>query len=40
MNTKPLFKLMVEKSASDLFFTTYAPVKIKIDGRIMPVNKI
>jgi len=40
MNTKPLFKLMVEKNASDLFFTTYAPVKIKIEGRIMAVNKI
>ena len=40
MNTKPLFKLMVEKNASDLFFTTYAPVKIKIEGRIMSVNKI
>ncbi len=38
MNTKPLFKLMVDKKASDLFFTTYAPVKIKIDGRIIPVN--
>ncbi len=40
MNTKPLFKLMVEKKASDLFFTTYAPVKIKIEGRIVPVNKL
>jgi twitching motility protein PilU len=39
MNTKPLFKLMVEKKASDLFFTCYAPVKIKIDGKIFPVNK-
>ncbi|MFK7887383.1 MAG: PilT/PilU family type 4a pilus ATPase [Gammaproteobacteria bacterium] len=38
MNTKPLFKLMVQKKASDLFFTTYAPVKIKIEGRIVPVN--
>ncbi|MBA3563361.1 MAG: PilT/PilU family type 4a pilus ATPase [Gammaproteobacteria bacterium] len=38
MNTKPLFKLMVDKKASDLFFTSYAPVKIKIDGRIHPVN--
>ncbi|NND45715.1 MAG: PilT/PilU family type 4a pilus ATPase [Xanthomonadales bacterium] len=38
MNTKPLFKLMVDKKASDLFFTTYAPVKIKIEGRIVPVN--
>jgi hypothetical protein len=34
--TKPLFKLMVEKRASDLFFTCNAPVKIKIDGRSSP----
>jgi twitching motility protein PilU len=39
LNTKPLFRLMVEKHASDLFFTSYAPVKIKIDGQIYPVNK-
>ncbi|MDE2346964.1 MAG: PilT/PilU family type 4a pilus ATPase [Gammaproteobacteria bacterium] len=39
MNTKPLFKLMVEKKASDLFFTCNAPVKIKIEGKIFPVNK-
>jgi len=40
MNVKPLFKLMVEKKASDLFFTPYAPAKIKIDGKIMAVNKL
>ena len=40
MNVKPLFKLMVEKNASDLFFTPFAPAKIKIDGKIMPVNKL
>jgi len=40
MNVKPLFKLMVEKKASDLFFAPYAPAKIKIDGTIMPVNKL
>jgi twitching motility protein PilU len=40
MNVKPLFKLMVDKKASDLFFTTHAPVMIKIDGKIMPVNKM
>ena len=40
MNVEPLFKLMVEKKASDLFFTCFAPVKIKIDGKIMPVNKL
>jgi len=39
MNTQPLFKLMVEKKASDLFFTCNAPVKIKIEGKIFPVNK-
>jgi len=40
MNVQPLFSLMVEKKASDLFLTCYAPVKIKIDGKIMSVNKL
>jgi twitching motility protein PilU len=40
MNVEPLYKLMVEKKASDLFFTCFSPVKIKIDGKIMPVNKL
>ena len=31
---------MVEKRASDLFLTCFAPVKIKIDGKILPVNKL
>ena len=39
LNTKPLFKLMVDKRASDLFFSSYAPIKIKIEGQIIPVNK-
>ena len=39
LNTRPLFKLMVEKKASDLFFTSNAPIKIKIEGQIFPVNK-
>jgi len=39
LNTRPLFKLMVEKNASDLFFTSNAPIKIKIEGEIMPVNR-
>jgi twitching motility protein PilU len=39
LNTKPLFKLMVERQASDLFFTANAPIKIKIEGQIYPVNK-
>jgi len=40
MNVKPLYKLMVEKKASDLFFAPFAPVKIKIDGKIIPVNNL
>ncbi|MCC5793977.1 MAG: PilT/PilU family type 4a pilus ATPase [Chromatiales bacterium] len=40
MNVQPLFNLMVEKRASDLFMTCFAPVKIKIDGKIIPVNKL
>lgn len=40
MNVKSLFQLMVDKKASDLFFTSHSPVMIKIDGKIIPVNKI
>src|SRR5688572_6486200 len=39
LKTRPLFKLMVEKKASDLFFTSNAPIKIKIEGQIIPINK-
>jgi twitching motility protein PilU len=38
MFVDPLFKLMAEKQASDLFFTAGAPIQIKIDGVVMPVN--
>ena len=34
----PLFKLMAEKQASDLFISAGAPVSIKLLGNIMPVN--
>ena len=34
----PLFKLMAEKQASDLFFTAGAPIQIKINGTVMPIN--
>ncbi|HQR53975.1 MAG TPA: PilT/PilU family type 4a pilus ATPase [Burkholderiales bacterium] len=34
----PLFKLMQEKQASDLFFTMGAPIQIKINGTAMPLN--
>ncbi|MDH3400214.1 MAG: PilT/PilU family type 4a pilus ATPase [Chromatiales bacterium] len=39
MNIRKLFELMVEKEASDIFFTTYASIKIKIEGQILSVNK-
>ncbi len=39
LNTRPLFQLMVERRASDLFFTSNAPIKIKIEGQIFPINK-
>jgi twitching motility protein PilU len=39
LKTRPLFKLMVERKASDLSFTSNAPIKIKIEGQIYPVNK-
>ncbi|HZP91419.1 MAG TPA: PilT/PilU family type 4a pilus ATPase [Burkholderiales bacterium] len=35
----PLFKLMAEKEASDLFISAGAPISIKILGNIMPVNQ-
>jgi twitching motility protein PilU len=39
LNTAPLFRLMVDRKASDLFFTSNAPIKIKIEGQILPINK-
>jgi twitching motility protein PilU len=34
----PLFKLMAEKQASDMFFTAGAPIQIKINGVVRPIN--
>jgi len=39
MDIGPYLKLMVEKNASDLFFTVESPVKLKIEGKAMPVGK-
>lgn len=39
MDITPYLKLMVEKQASDLYFTVGAPVKIKIEGKITSVGK-
>lgn len=40
MDITPFFKLMVEKDASDLFFSVGAPPNIKIQGITSPVGKI
>ncbi len=39
MDLQPYLKLVVEKSASDLFLTTNSPVKIKIEGKAQSVGK-
>lgn len=39
MKMRPLLQLMAEKKASDLFMTPNSPIKIKIEGRMIPVNK-
>jgi len=39
MDISAYLKLMVEKSASDVFFSAGYPVKIKIEGQIRPVGK-
>jgi len=39
MDITPYLKLMVEKKASDLFFTVGAPVKIKLEGKTTSVGK-
>jgi twitching motility protein PilU len=38
MFVTPLFKLMADKQASDIFFTSGAPIQIKINGVVMPIN--
>ncbi|MBI2509771.1 MAG: PilT/PilU family type 4a pilus ATPase [Betaproteobacteria bacterium] len=38
MFVTPLFKLMADKQASDLFFTAGAPIQIKINCVVMPIN--
>jgi twitching motility protein PilU len=38
-NLRPYLKLMADKRASDLFFSPKSPVKIKIEGQIIPVGK-
>ncbi len=39
MDITPYLKLMVDKGASDVFFTVNSPVKVKIEGNQNPVGK-
>lgn len=39
MDIMPHLRLMVEKGASDLFYSTGTPVHIKIDGDTLPIGK-
>ena len=38
MIVTPLLQLAADKQASDLFFSVHAPIQIKINGVMMPVN--
>ncbi|PWY54244.1 type IV pili twitching motility protein PilT [Legionella qingyii] len=40
MDITPFFKLMVDRGASDLFFSVGAPPHIKIEGVISPVGQV
>lgn len=39
MNIAPYLKLMSDKNASDLFFTTGAPASVKLEGEMRPVSR-
>lgn len=40
MDITPFFKLMVEKGASDLFFSVGAPPNIKLEGSTAPIGQV
>lgn len=40
MDITPFFKLMVDKGASDLFFSVGAPPNIKIEGITSPIGQV
>ncbi|MEJ2059441.1 MAG: PilT/PilU family type 4a pilus ATPase [Gammaproteobacteria bacterium] len=39
MNIEPYLRLMAQKGASDLFFTTGAPISMKVQGVMKPVSR-
>lgn len=40
LDIAPYLKLMVEKEASDIFFTVGSPVRLKVQGRLVTVGKL
>lgn len=40
LDITPYLKLMVEKEASDIFFTVGSPVRLKVQGRLVTVGKL
>lgn len=40
MDINPYLKLVVEKDGSDIFFVVGSPVRIKVEGKIIPVGKV
>ncbi|MGN7612865.1 PilT/PilU family type 4a pilus ATPase [Magnetococcales bacterium HHB-1] len=39
MDITPYLRLMIEKSASDLYFTSESPPRVKVDGRMAAIGK-
>jgi twitching motility protein PilU len=39
LNLRPLFQMMADKGASDLFLAVNSPVRVKIEGKIYSINK-
>ena len=39
MDITPLFNLMVEKKASDMYLSVGAPIKLRIDGNVRPLSE-
>ncbi|MCX7661377.1 MAG: PilT/PilU family type 4a pilus ATPase [Candidatus Omnitrophica bacterium] len=39
MSIKELLKIMVEKDASDIFLRAHGPVRLRLDGKVLPLEK-
>lgn len=40
MDITPFFKMMMERNASDLFFSAGAPPHLKLEGQIVPIGQV